>query len=268
MDSFFPPSKKPKSDAKKADSQFIFNRQLLLSICRDLAPFSLVEKEGFRQFWYTYNSTYKLPCRATLEIGCLDDLYKCCMDRMIDILKKTPEHATITFDCWSDNAKQRSFIGYTYHFINKNWEIKTAVLKVTALQRPHTGERIKDNFQDTLDEFGINNKNISVVTDGGSNVIKCAELLNVERAGCVSHAIHLLITKDLLKHASMGVVRDLLLKLRAIHRKMVFKYDELKVLDSQQKNQNLIDAMQRFAQMGMVLFMLNLRNIYYQNCPY
>lgn len=219
MESFFPPSKKPKTSANKIDSQFIFNRKLLLSVCRDLAPFSQVEKEGFGQFWNTYNSVYKLPCRATLEIGCLDDLYACCMKKMIDFLAKTPDHASITFDCWSDNAKQRSFIGYTYHFLNKDWEIKTAVLKITALQRPHTGERIRDNFQETLREFGIAHKRISVVTDGGSNVIKCAELLQIKRAGCVTHAIHLLITTDLLKHTSMEGIRQLLAKLRAIQKK-------------------------------------------------
>lgn len=250
MESFFPLSKKPKSSANKIDSQFIFNRKLLLSICRDLEPFHHVEKDGFREFWTTYNSTYKLPCRSTLEIGCLDDLYTCCMNKMIDFLKKTPDHASITFDCWSDNAKQRSFIGYTYHFLNKQWEIKTAVLKVTALQRPHTGERIRDNFQDTLNEFEIAHKKISVITDGGSNVKKSAELMNVNRAGCISHSIHLLISTDLMKHTSMEQIRNLTDKLRKIQRKMLFKYDELKALDTLQKNSNLIDVMQRFAQMG------------------
>lgn len=251
MESFFPPSKKPKPNGTKTDSQLIFNPQLLLSICRDLQPFHMVEKEGFRHFWSTYNSTYKLPCRYTLEIGCLDDLYTCCMNKMIDFLKNTPDHATITFDCWSDNAKRRSFIEYTYHFLNQQWEIKTAVLKVTALQRPHTGQRIQDNFQKTLDEFGIAHKNVSVVTDVGSNAIKCAGLLNVNRTGCVSHGVHQLITTDLLEHASMENIRNLLVKLRAIHRKMLFKFEDLKTLDTQQKNQNLIDVMQRFAQTGM-----------------
>lgn len=265
MESFFPPSKKPKSSPNKADSQFIFNRQLLLSICRDLETFNQVDKEGFRHFWYTYNSTYQLPSRSTLEIGCLDDMYSCCIEKMIDFLKKTPDHATITFDCWSDNAKKRSFIGFTYHFLNQNWEIKTAVLKVTALQRPHTGERIRDSFQETLAEFGICHKRISVVTDGGSNVIKCAELLNVKRAGCVSHGIHQLIATDLLKHASMERIRDLLDKLRATQRKLLFKYDELKALDTQQKHKNLIDVMQRFAEMGTshILFCFWKSKIYF-----
>lgn len=198
MEAFFPPDKKQKAYEVKSDSQFIFNRQLLLSMCRDLAPFNLVEKEGFRDFWSIYNSKYKLPCRSTLEIGCLDDLYTCCVKKMTAFLKNTPEHATITFDCWSDNAKKRSFIGYTYHFLSQSWEIKTAVLRITALQRPHTGERIKDNFRETLTDFDIAHKKISVVTDGVSDVKKCAELMNLKRAGCISHMVHRLITADML----------------------------------------------------------------------
>lgn len=172
------------------------------------------------------------------------------MNKMLDILKTAPDHASITFDCWSDNAKQRAFIGYTYHFVDTNWEMRTAVLKVTAMQRPHTGERLKDNFQETLNEFGLSHKNISVVTDCGSNVIKCARLLNVNRAACVTHGIHQLITTDLLKDDSMGEITNLLNKLRAIQGKLLYKYEELKLLDSQQKNQCLIDLMQRFAEAG------------------
>lgn len=250
MESFFPPTKKSKSNAPKIDSKLIFNRQLLLSICRDLGTFHQVEKEGFREFWNIYNPNYKLPCRSTLEIGCLDDVFTCCMNKMIDFLKKTPDHATITFDCWSDNAKQRSFVGYTYHFLNKNWEIKTAVLKVAALQRPNTGRKLRDNFHETLNEFGIADKKISVVTDGGSNVKKCAELLGVRRSSCISHGIHQLITTDLLKHDSMEEIRNLIVKLKTIQRKMLYKFDELKTLDIQQKNKNLIEVMERFAQMG------------------
>lgn len=219
-------------------------------MCRDLAPFNLVEKEGFRDFWSIYNQNYKLPCRSTLEIGCLDDLYACCVEKMTTFLRNTPDHATITFDCWSDNAKKRSFIGYTYHFLSQSWEIKTAVLKITALQRPHTGERIKDNFRETLVDFEIAHKKISVVTDGGSDVKKCAELMNLNRAGCISHKIHRLITADMSTDDSMRDIQNLLIKLRAVQRELLFKYDELKALDAERKNKDLIDVLQRFAQMG------------------
>lgn len=253
MDSIYPPAKRQKPN--QPDSQFVFNRKLLLSICRDLSPFSQVENPGFRFLWETYNTKYKLPSRSTLEIACLDDLYLCSKNKMINLLKNTCDHASITFDCWSDNAKQRAFIGYTYHFLDKNWQIKTAVLKVASFQRPHTAERIRDNFIATLNEFEISEKKISIVTDGGSNMIKSARLLNVKRAGCISHAVHLLVTKDLLKHDEMGEIRDLLTKLRAIQCKMVYKYEEMKSLDREDKTLKLFDALQRFSDMG--IFYLN-----------
>lgn len=184
MESFFPVSKRTRTSV---DTQFIFNRCLTLAICRDLDGFNKVEKPGFRQFWNQYNSSYKLPCRSTIEISALDDLYACCKIRMIEMLEKAPVHATVTFDCWSDNVKRRSFIGYTYHFMDENWEIKTAVLKVGSLQRPHSGEKIKNDFQRTMSTFKLERKRISVVTDGGSDVVKASELLNVHRSGCISY---------------------------------------------------------------------------------
>lgn len=45
---------------------------------------------------------------------------------------------------------------------------------------------------------------------------------------------------------------------------MLYKFDELKALDTQQKNKNLIEVLQRFAQMGtfriFVQFLLRISN--------
>lgn len=250
LDSFFQPQKKHKTAEAKADSQFLFNRNVVLSFCRDLERFSKIERPGFRDFWEKYNSKYELPSRTTLERAGLDDAYQCCKLKMIDLLKKACDHGSMTFDCWSDNVRQRAFIGYTYHFLSENWSIKTAVLKVSTFPRPHTAERIRDNFIETLNEFEIAEKKISVVTDGGANVVKCTDLLKLERSNCISHAAHLLIAKDLFKHDSMGEIRDLFAKLCTIQRKMLYKYDQLKELDSVQKNEKLFDALELFANMG------------------
>lgn len=257
MESFFPAAKKRKTNA---DSQFIFNRRLTLAICRDLDGFNKVEKAGFRQFWAQYNSSYKLPCRSTVEIGCLDDLYACCKNRMIEILEKSPAHATVTFDCWSDSVKKRSFIGYTYHFMSDDWKIKTAVLKVGYLQRPHSGEKIKNDFQQTMSTFNLEDKRISVVTDGGPDVVKASELLNVRRTGCISHVIHRLIAHDLLGGkdedwmltiSPVKEINRLFRKLRRIQKALMYKYEELKSLDTEQKKKHLVEALEQFAMLGM-----------------
>lgn len=49
---------------------------------------------------------------------------------------------------------------------------------------------------------------------------------------------------------SMRDIQNLLIKLRAVQRELLFKYDELKALDAERKNKDLIDVLQRFAQMG------------------
>lgn len=129
-DLFFNPTKKRKAsnDETQTQLQYIFNRQIALWMCRDLLPFSTVTKEGFKDFCFSIKHTpnLALPCRSTISISALDDLYDCFMKRFIAVLDSAPEHGTITFDCWTDSAKRTAYVTYTYHYM-QDWSIKTAV---------------------------------------------------------------------------------------------------------------------------------------------
>lgn len=250
MESFFA-SKKRKSTDSSEQSQYIFARQVVLCVCRDLLNFNFVEGAGFKLLWASkyVNSKYKLPCRATVELSGLDDVYNCCKTKLIEVLAKAPDHCTITFDCWTDNVKRLAYVTYSYHFM-KNWEIKTAVLKTGAFPHPHTGQRLKEDFEETLTQFQLREKIITVVTDGGSNVKKASELLRIYRANCISHATHLLISCDLLKHDDMEELRELFSKLRQIQAKLVYKYNEMKEIDTSDKQQKVIAAIKEYAELG------------------
>ena len=63
------------------NSQFEFNRDLALMICRDLQPFSIVERKEFTDFC-TKNIGFELPSSDNLSSTALIDVY-CVLKRKV-----------------------------------------------------------------------------------------------------------------------------------------------------------------------------------------
>lgn len=231
--------------------QYILNRQIALWMCRDLLPFGTVTKDGFKDFWESVNLTPKLPlpCRSTISISALDDLYDCFKTKFIEILAAAPEHGTITFDCWTDNAKRTAYVTYTYHYM-LDWSIQTAVLKTAMLAKPHTAERLQENFEETIREYSLSNKKISVVTDGGSNIVKACRNMNISRSGCIAHILHNVISRDLMRNTQAQALVDLMAHIRQIQRKMTYKYGELKAIHDAKRQHEMWSLLEQFKENG------------------
>lgn len=252
-DLFFKSTKKrkPNDDELKSHLQFIFNRQIVLWLCRDLLPFCTTTKDGFKDFWASSNHSPNLllPCRATISVSALDDLYDCFKLQFVKILAAAPEHGTITFDCWTDCAKRTSYVTYTYHYMD-SWTIKTAVLRTAMMAKPHTAERLLYDFEETIREYKLTEKKLTVVTDGGSNVVKACRLMNMNRAGCIAHILHNVISRDLMKNSSVGQIVDLVSHIRQIQRKLTYKHAELKAIHDEERQKEVWTALEEFKENG------------------
>lgn len=227
----------------KKDAHFFLNRKIALWCCRDLRPFSIVEDTGFNDFWNFLKRPEKLPVRKTISVSALDDAYECMLNRLIDELKNCPNTGYMTFDAWTDNHRRLSYITYTYHFINDNWELKSTVLKTTFLSHPHTGFRLMENFRAMLKQYKLESKTIGLVTDDGPNMKRCCELLNFQRASCYAHRCNLLIQTDLLgnkdKDPDIEKLTDVIKKMKRIQQALVYKYDELKRMFEHEKQDRI-----------------------------
>lgn len=110
----------------------------------------------------------------------------------------------------------------------KDWTICSTVLKTARFDHPHTAASLSDNFRLVTNEYSLGNKSLVAITDGGSNMIRCLELLNIERIGCVLHSCNRLIVHDLMKNDLMKPFQNILSKLKKAQRKLCFKHAELK----------------------------------------
>lgn len=242
----------------ESQMKYNLNRRMALWFSCDLLPYSTVEKKGFLDFFvdakYVKNQK-DIPSRTTISVGALDDVYSSFKNRLIDVLSKASTFGTMTFDFWTDNHKRLSYVTYTYHYMD-NWQIKTVVLKTAAFVESKHSENIQRHYEQTLQEFKLTEKKITIVTDGGANMIKACRLLNVMRMNCINHSIHLLIMKDMLDHPDMLPLNCLLGKLRKIHFSLIYKYAELKIYDNEEKQKKAFDAVKAAVAIGMTYELL------------
>lgn len=120
------------------------------------------------------------------------------------------------------------------------------MLKTALTEGRHTSENIRDQFNETKQEFGLSGKKIVIVSDSAANMKKAVRLLGLKHVPCIAHMSNLLIQKDLMTHEKMQPIRDILNKIRKTQKKLIYKYSELKKIheeDQQNRISLLINEM-------------------------
>lgn len=224
-------------------NSFQLSRQITLWLCRDLLPFNTIAHSGFQDFCVAakiVKTAGNLPSTRTLALTALDDVYQVTYAKFLKKIKNIPTVISVTFDFWTDNVKRSSYITFTGHWI-ENFTMVSVVFKTEAFPHPHTGERIQAAFEDLKTEFGLREKTILAVTDGGSNVIKACRLMQIDRMQCIAHGLHNLIIHDLLKNEEMTHVSDVIKKIKKMLMALTYKYDELTKAHSNAIDKKLVD---------------------------
>lgn len=110
-----------------------------------------------------------MPSRTTIS-RCLDFVYQHCKAEVVKaILKECPDDVALTSDQWTDKHRSRPYNTCTLHFWDSNFEAVNLTLKTSHFPRRHTGVNILRELESTLEEFGLQDKNVHMVTDAGKN---------------------------------------------------------------------------------------------------
>lgn len=170
----------------KSSAMWIENTRLLAEwIVTSSRPFEIVEDPGFITYSNSIRPEYDVPCRKTIT-NYIEKEY--CKKK--DELKKELEHiefAAVTTDGGS-STNAVSFQDVNVHFIDSNWEMKSATLAVTENKGEHTAARYREITDDIVEEFGLSDKIVLTVTDN-ENKMRAA-FNDEERSGCCAHIIH------------------------------------------------------------------------------
>lgn len=108
-----------------------------------------------------------MPCRTSISRA-LNDMYEDCKLYVINRIKSDcPDHASLTFDLWSDKHRRRSYITFTLHFIDDQFRMINLTLATIHFPERHTGVNIHSEIEKIIFEFGLENKKLFMVTDAG-----------------------------------------------------------------------------------------------------
>lgn len=208
---------------------------------------------SFFNFCFLERDASLLPCRKTVSVQALDEVYICVKNSLKDFLQKTPKDACITMDGWSDEFRHISYFTFTYHCLY-NWELKSIVLKTCQFSKQHTMENIRDIFNEMIAEFNLEDKQICLVTDIAINMRAAARLLELERYPCLAHATQRLLMHDMYKHRAMRPLRRVIKKMKSIQTALLYSHHKLKQISDELFQNKLADALTKISEIGKFNF--------------
>ena len=107
-------------------------------------------------------------------------------------------------------------------------------LAVNENKEAHTAENYRANYDDVLEDFGVEGKVVKTITDN-ENKMK-SSFLDEERSGCMAHIIHSSVTEGYKQTPDVKVVIEKVRKIATkYHKSYAFKYN----LQEEQKKRDL-----------------------------
>ena len=116
-----------------------------------MLPISIVIKSAFKDFIHVFDPFFDIPNVASLKRK-IKKLKKNMHEHIKLLLKKCP-HLNISIDLWSD-ATMRSFVGYMVYGITYDWELVNYTLDFRQIKVRHTGDNIKEDYDNVILENG------------------------------------------------------------------------------------------------------------------
>ena len=138
-------------------------------VTEGLLPFSFVDMSSLRRFTESLNPAYSVPSRKHMTTKLLPAKTAGTLNKIKDLLNSAKDVA-VTVDIWT-SRDMRSYMGLTSHFI-LDYTLHSAMLSCTRFRGSHTGESIRDQYDEILSVFSISNKVCATVTDNAANMTR------------------------------------------------------------------------------------------------
>ncbi|KAK8957622.1 hypothetical protein KSP39_PZI001216 [Platanthera zijinensis] len=148
-------------------------------------------------------------------------LYEIERDRLLKVLRRVDKVA-LTSDCWTSNQS----IGYlciTVHYIDSDWMLRHSIINFLDLDPPHSGQVIYDAIRESILQWGIQKKVMSITLDNASVNDVAARHLQQSLANsnhlylrgkvfhvrCCAHILNILVQDGLREISSLvNIVRE------------------------------------------------------------
>ena len=196
-----------KNDPRNKDC----DRAVVMMLCMDVQPFTVVEQHGFVTFSKIMNPNYQLKGRKYYH-GIVEKVFKNSVDKTINrISVDDPSKVAVILDGWSEN--KNSYIGLRITYINGNWKRVCLMLSCGVLNESHTGETLGLWTENELTKWKVFHLADVVSSDSASNMIKMMEYLpTMEHSKCLNHILNTVVENEVLAKPEIRKVVDMVRK--------------------------------------------------------
>ena len=173
------------------------NRAIGEMICLDLQPFSIVEDVGFQRLMHVIEPRYKIPSRRFFTENMISDLHQ----KVRQAIQQQINEATLisfTTDSWTAEHTTQSYMSLTAHWIDVNFQRKSAILHCEALDSRRTADHLADLLMSMLTAWNITSDRCHVILrDNAVNIAKACLITGLLSCGCFAHTLQLTINDSL-----------------------------------------------------------------------
>lgn len=151
------------------------NKNVVLLVARAGLPFSIVDNPDFKRLIYSINPRVQLPNRRSLVAKHIPEFKKAVMDDVVAPRLAKMESVTISFDLWMSRGCEDIF-DLIVHGLDGTFNQTRVHLAIIQCDETR-GETLSTLLLNQLEKFGIKDKVIACVKDGGSNLRACKNII-------------------------------------------------------------------------------------------
>ncbi|XP_078030269.1 E3 SUMO-protein ligase ZBED1-like [Epinephelus lanceolatus] len=181
-------------NTNQVDRKRELDEALVNMVVKDSQPFSIVDDCGFKEFVALLDPTYTLPSRRALK-NMVVQRYEEEKTKAKAVMQKV-EAVSLTADMWT-SINMDAYLAVTSHYVDDSVKLATVLLGVLPFPETHTAANITAATRSLMEEWGIEGKVTSIVTDAGANMVASVRILNLRHAICFAHALNLVVKKSL-----------------------------------------------------------------------
>jgi hypothetical protein len=196
-----------KSFSKDNPKQAAITQSIAKMICCDLQPLDIVNNSGFRTVLETAEPRYVIPTRKSLTYTVIPGLYDEVHTKVTAKFKSDGVRGiAITTDAWTSRTNQ-SYISYTGHCIDDNFNLNEYCLRVVNFDDRHTAKNLADNILDIIKEYVPQPVCIPIyiVADNAANIKAAVKLLSnpFVHIPCFAHTLQLCINDSIKEYPDL-----------------------------------------------------------------
>ena len=207
----------PKNSARWVEN----TKKLAIWIIESSRPFDIVSDPGFLDYSNSICPEFDVPSRQTIT-NYIEQFHKEKKEELKAELEPIEFVAVTTDGGSSTNAV--SFQDVNVHYVNKDWQLKSATLAVQENKGAHTSDRYREITDEILEDFNIAPDKVVLTVSDNEPKMRAA-FKDDERSGCCAHIIHSTTSEGLKNVEAISEVTDKTSKVATKHNKSCnFRY--------------------------------------------